>query len=200
MWHKKEFNSRFIRGTSGLFLLIFLQVCGKILAEGNRKLVENCENPESARIVTEKELSSKDGENDSEIWLSMLGKVYDVTKGIEFYGKGAGYGGLAAKDASVGFVTGVFTIEESKKIPSEVLEDTQYTGLHDWTTFYEDEEKYSFVGYLQGIFYDENGKPTDELDKVNEKIKVQLVKREEALKARKAALKARRLKRQQQKK
>ena len=40
--------------------------------------------------------------------VAICGQVFDVTKGAEFYAKGAGYGFFAGKDASLAFATGNF--------------------------------------------------------------------------------------------
>ena len=38
--------------------------------------------------------------------LAVLGQVYDVTEGKQYYGKGEGYQGFAGRDASKAFVSG----------------------------------------------------------------------------------------------
>ena len=40
--------------------------------------------------------------------VAICGRVFDVTKGAEFYAKGAGYGFFAGRDASLAFATGNF--------------------------------------------------------------------------------------------
>lgn len=60
---------------------------------------------------------SKTGEDGSSIWLSVLGEVYDVTEGRDYYGPGESYNKLASRDSSVPFVTGTFTPEEAEKDP-----------------------------------------------------------------------------------
>ena len=44
----------------------------------------------------------------TELWLSILGEVYDVSEGTEYYAPGKSYGAFAGRDASVPFVTGKF--------------------------------------------------------------------------------------------
>mmetsp|Transcript_5135 Transcript_5135/g.12282 ORF Transcript_5135/g.12282 Transcript_5135/m.12282 type:complete len:105 (-) Transcript_5135:562-876(-) len=74
-------------------------------------------NASESKLVTMEELKTKNGENNSLIWLSMLGKVYDVTAGKEYYGPGESYNSLTAADTSVPFVSGTFTPEEAEKDP-----------------------------------------------------------------------------------
>ena len=40
--------------------------------------------------------------------VAICGQVFDVSKGAEFYAKGAGYGFFAGRDASLAFATGNF--------------------------------------------------------------------------------------------
>lgn len=117
----------------------------------------------NVRVVTQEELESKTGENDSEIWLSVLGEVFDVTEGKSFYGKGMSYSGLSGKDCSLGYVTGIFTAEEAAKDTDEISDD-MIPGVLEWLSFYKTHGSYKFVGYLvDPRFYDEHGEPTAKL-------------------------------------
>ena len=58
------------------------------------------------RIFTKEELSAYDGSDSSKpIYLSVLGKVYDVSSG-DYYTKQGSYNCFAGRDASRSFVTG----------------------------------------------------------------------------------------------
>jgi predicted heme/steroid binding protein len=117
----------------------------------------------SIRIITREELEGKTGENGSEIWLSILGEVYDVTAGKSYYGKGMSYGRLAGTDCTVCYVSGIFTAEEAAKRTNE-LSDSMLPGVLEWVTFYATHKSYNFLGYLvDPRFYDENGEPTSDL-------------------------------------
>ena len=110
---------------------------------------------------------SHDGQGEGAvIWLSILGEVYDVTKGAGYYKKGAGYSVFAARDGSVPFITGNFTEEEAQKPILETLSDGELWALDDWRVFYANEERYPFIGLLLGSFYEENGSPTEEMQRV----------------------------------
>lgn len=105
----------------------------------------------------------KTGENDSEIWLSIVGKVYDVTAGRDFYGPGSGYSAFAGTDASVPYVTGKFTAEEATK-ELNTITSQQVGALNDWADFYEKSDKYKFVGLLvDPRYYNEKGTPNEPL-------------------------------------
>jgi hypothetical protein len=129
------------------------------------------------RMVTREELSLYDGvpteaNNQSKsIWLSILGEVYDVTTGTQYYAKGAGYAGMSARDCSLCFVSGTFTQEEGDKETSEIPFD-QLPALLDWRNFYADHKTYEFVGYLlDDRYYDENAKPTPKMLELRERVK-----------------------------
>eukprot|EP00536_Pseudo-nitzschia_multiseries_P001763 jgi/Psemu1/300967/fgenesh1_kg.22_\ len=133
---------------------------------------EECKNDDktSIRIVRRKELETKDGEEGSEIWLSVMGKVYDVSAGESFYGKGTSYGALSATDCTVCFVTGIFSPEEAAKHTDE-LSDTMLPGVLEWADFYATHDSYKFVGYLvDPRYYDENGEPTANLIALRKRI------------------------------
>jgi predicted heme/steroid binding protein len=116
------------------------------------------------RIVSKEELAGKVAgkDGDSELWLSILGEVYDVSSGAKFYGEGGPYGIFAGRDGSVPFITGTFTPEEALK-GLDVLDSNQLNSLDNWRKSYEDNEKYPFVGLLEGRLYDKDGNPTEEL-------------------------------------
>jgi predicted heme/steroid binding protein len=117
----------------------------------------------AVRIVSEVELAGKVGKDgDPKLWLSILGEVYDVSSGAKFYGEGGPYGIFAGRDGSVPFITGTFTPEEALK-GLDVLDSTQLNSLDNWRKSYEDNEKYPFVGLLEGRLYDKDGNPTEEL-------------------------------------
>ena len=59
------------------------------------------------RVFTKAELARYvDTQNGLKV--AICGQVFDVTKGAEFYAKGAGYGFFAGRDASLAFATGNF--------------------------------------------------------------------------------------------
>jgi hypothetical protein len=105
----------------------------------------------------------KTGENGSDIWLSIVGKVYDVTAGRDFYGPGSGYAAFAGTDASVSYVTGKFTAEEATR-ELNTISSKHVGALTDWVGFYDKSDKYNFVGVLvDPRFYDEEGRPSKPL-------------------------------------
>ncbi|XP_029316391.1 neudesin isoform X2 [Cottoperca gobio] len=53
------------------------------------------------RLFTEEELKRYDGSEEGQpLYMAVKGVVFDVTKGKEFYGKGAAYNALVGKDST----------------------------------------------------------------------------------------------------
>lgn len=129
---------------------------------------------------------SKIGVDEPAIWLSIIGEVYDVTKGNEYYAQGSGYGVFAGRDASVAFMTGNFTPEEAEK-SLDVLKNSELIGVVSWRDFYRDHEVYQFVGLLEDErYYDAEGKPTQPMIELGKRIKV--AQQEEEVKAKERAI------------
>lgn len=117
--------------------------------------------PAAVRLLSSRELSLYDGREDSRgLYLAVLGQVFDVHKGHKHYGPGGAYHFMAGRDASLAFVTGVFTGSDLTDDVSS-LSPLQLTALYDWLAFYHRE--YQHVGLLIGRFYSETGRPTEAL-------------------------------------
>ena len=89
--------------------------------------------------------------------LALLGEVYDVSRGGEYYGPGGGYSFFAGRDASRAYVTGKFE-EEGLVSNVDGLSSSDYLGLEEWSSFYQ--KDYIKVGVLDGLFYDGRGEVT----------------------------------------
>ena len=117
---------------------------------------------EQIRLVSREELATKTEQAGSKrIWLSILGEVYDVTEGKDsFYSAKAAYGSFAGVDATVPFVSGVFTAEEAEKT-TEKLSPRELLGLKSWRDFYRNHQVYQYIGLLvDPRYFDEQGEPT----------------------------------------
>lgn len=97
------------------------------------------------------------------IWLSILGRVYDVTSGgPSYYGPKGSYNFYSGRDASPCFHTGQNN-EEGASAPLETWEDDKHLmSVYDWSLFYEKHDVYTFMGVLiNSKYYNENGEETD---------------------------------------
>lgn len=112
------------------------------------------------RVINEEELSSMNGAGgEGDVWLSVLGKVYDVTEGRRFYGEGGSYSVFGAKDNTANFATGKF---DDPEVDFANLSEKHLSGLRHWTQFYKNNENYKQIGVLgNGIFYDTSGIATE---------------------------------------
>jgi predicted heme/steroid binding protein len=152
------------------------------------------------RVVTKEELAKHNGKDGADIWLSVLGEVYDVSKGQQYYGPGMGYGAFAGTDCSVCFVSGKFTAEEAEK-PLEDIETNNLGGILDWKKFYETHETYTYVGRLiDPRFFDERGSPTPSMQEFAKRVIVYQVEAAEKKKQRDIARKKRLAEREAKKK
>uniref|UniRef100_A0A0D6R216 Cytochrome b5 heme-binding domain-containing protein n=1 Tax=Araucaria cunninghamii TaxID=56994 RepID=A0A0D6R216_ARACU len=119
------------------------------------------------RLWNREELAKYNGTNeDLPILLSILGSVFDVTKGRSHYGVGGSYNHFAGRDASRAFVSGNFTgdglTDHVKDLPN-----TEIKSIADWRNFYH--RSYIYVGKLVGRYYNQKGEPTKELKGVEAK-------------------------------
>ncbi|XP_023688717.2 neuferricin [Paramormyrops kingsleyae] len=120
--------------------------------------------PDALPLLNQQDLSRYDGEVGSQgLYLSVLGQVFDVSKGRRHYGPGGAYHFFAGRDASRAFVTGDFT-EGGLTDDLSGLSPSQVVALYDWLSFYQ--RDYRPVGRLIGRYYSDTGKPTEALRQV----------------------------------
>ncbi|KAF9312901.1 hypothetical protein BG003_005820 [Podila horticola] len=104
------------------------------------------------REYTPKELSEFDGRTpDTRILMAVNGKVFDVTRGKQFYGPDGPYGNFAGRDASRGLAMNSFdkSILAPLDGPIDKLEDLkedERSALEDWEVLFDG--KYQLVGKL----------------------------------------------------
>lgn len=89
------------------------------------------------------------------VYLSVRGRVFDVTSGRNFYGPGGPYANFAGRDASRGLACGSFDEEMLTKDldgPLDTLvdlDDEQREAMKGWEERFE--EKYLVVGQLVAV-------------------------------------------------
>ncbi|MEM9731783.1 MAG: cytochrome b5-like heme/steroid binding domain-containing protein, partial [Myxococcota bacterium] len=100
-----------------------------------------------ARDYTRAELAAYDGSDPRKpLLVGIRGRVYDVTRGRDFYGPGGPYGMFAGKDctralAKMAFDDELFTSDEAGLLPHEVDQ------LEEWIDTFEG--KYGSIGNLR---------------------------------------------------
>ncbi|KAF3341482.1 neuferricin [Carex littledalei] len=121
------------------------------------------------RLWTGDELALYNGTDEGlPILLSILGSVFDVTKGKSHYGPGGGYHHFSGRDASRAFTSGNFTGDGLTDL-LQGLSSEQVNSVVNWRKFYT--ERYIYVGKLVGRYYDQEGNPTKYLKGVETKAK-----------------------------
>jgi len=123
--------------------------------------------PMPIKVFTAAEL--KEGSASGLLLLAVLGSVFDVTKGARHYAHGGSYHFFTGRDGSRAFATGDFT-EAGLRDDVDGLEPAAVAEIERYRLFYIDE--YTRVGVLQGRYYNGDGTPTAELDKVQELLKL----------------------------
>lgn len=100
------------------------------------------------RLITQNELAAH-GPNGplQPIMLAILGRVYDVDVGRDYYGPDGGYKFFAGIDGSRAYVTGEF---DDKGLTDDLkgFSPIQVGEIDGWVKFYD--ETYTFVGKLIG--------------------------------------------------
>lgn len=103
---------------------------------------------EESLTLTREELAEYDGfEEGTPLYLSISGRVYDVSKGEKFYGENGKYHGFVGTDATRAFATGC-TREECISSSTEGLTESELREIDRWVELYETHDKYKFVGHL----------------------------------------------------
>nr|CAG4652020.1 EOG090X0A5G [Triops cancriformis] len=144
---------------TGIDLTNAWKVVESLLVTSNLQTAKELPTIPKERIFTADELSTYKGQEETTpIYLALLGRVFDVSKGREYYRPGKGYHIFAGTDASRAFVTGDFT---PTGLSDDVLDldDQDFGGLAEWLQFYH--KDYTYVGKLAGRYFDSEGKLTD---------------------------------------
>ncbi|KAK9788852.1 hypothetical protein WJX73_008542 [Symbiochloris irregularis] len=109
-------------------------------------------------VLTAEQLARFDGAQSSQLYLAVLGKVFDVSRSKSMYGPDGTYSVFVGKDASRAFATGNFE-EDSSDITD--LKETDIKAIYGWLEFYE--KAYTNVGVVSGPYYDHGGHATPHL-------------------------------------
>lgn len=115
--------------------------------------------PTVFRTFTPPDLFPYNGLNGMPVYLSVRGRVFDVTSGKNFYGPGGPYANFAGRDASRGLAHGSFDEDMlTKDLDGPLddlkdLDDEQWEALRGWEERFQ--EKYLVVGKLVPVGSDE---------------------------------------------
>nr|XP_040056006.1 neudesin [Gasterosteus aculeatus aculeatus] len=113
---------------------------------------------EAVRLFTEEELRRHDGSAEGHpIYMAVKGVVFDVTKGKEFYGRGAPYNALAGKDATRAVAKMSLDPADLTADPTGLTEEQ----LESLDRVFEEtyKRKYPIVGYTAARVLSDDGRP-----------------------------------------
>eukprot|EP00525_Craspedostauros_australis_P001836 CAMPEP_0198117500 /NCGR_PEP_ID=MMETSP1442-20131203/18316_1 /TAXON_ID= /ORGANISM="Craspedostauros australis, Strain CCMP3328" /LENGTH=275 /DNA_ID=CAMNT_0043775561 /DNA_START=111 /DNA_END=938 /DNA_ORIENTATION=- len=101
-----------------------------------------------AITMTREELQYYRGQEEGRpIYLSIEGRIYDVTQGSKFYGPDKHYHLFTGTDATRAFATGCTKLE-CVSSDTTGLTEKEHKEILRWLEMYETHDKYTFVGYL----------------------------------------------------
>ncbi|XP_041827788.1 neudesin [Melanotaenia boesemani] len=140
------------------FCVVFV-VLSATLAEDIKLKFKPATKP--VRLFTEEELKRYDGSEEGQpIYMAVKGVVFDVTKGKEFYGKGAPYNALVGKDSTR-------AVAKMSLDPEDLTSDTAgltEEQLKSLDSIFEGtyKAKYPIVGYTASRILNEDGSPNED--------------------------------------
>ena len=88
--------------------------------------------------------------------LVVVGKVYDVSTGREYYADGSYEGFASGHDHSRAFLSADF--EQNATDDLAGLSGGQILGIEHWVKFYEHHATYAYLGVHEGRYYDARGR------------------------------------------
>ncbi|XP_052866254.1 neuferricin homolog isoform X1 [Anopheles cruzii] len=109
-------------------------------------------------LFSESELQRYNGQFNEELYLAILGHVYDVSKGAKHYGPGEAYHMFVGHDASRAFITGEFEQYNDSLSDVSALTDDELQQLFTWKEFYD--KTYPYLGKIRGRYFDDGGRET----------------------------------------
>jgi membrane-associated progesterone receptor component len=99
------------------------------------------------RAYSVSELAEHNGKgSDKSVWLSIKGKIYDVSSKPHFYGPGGPYGCFAGRDVTRAMA--LASTDEKEIANPSIADIDDLTTLREWIAMFE--AKYDVVGWLEG--------------------------------------------------
>jgi predicted heme/steroid binding protein len=97
--------------------------------------------------MTKDELIEMNGEDGKPLYLAIRGRIYDVSEGRKFYGKGRSYHHFIGRDATRAFATNC-KLKACLVSNLDGLSKADKKEIDRWVELYEFHDKYSYVGKL----------------------------------------------------
>ncbi|XP_038215706.1 neuferricin [Zerene cesonia] len=128
------------------------------------------ENVKSYKLtLTQEELAKHNGDEHKELYLAVMGSIFDVSSGKIHYAKGRSYHYFIGKDGTRALVSGNFEDESEDKDHILNLKCDDIFAIMHWRKTFHD--KYKYVGVLQGRYYNSDGTETQYMAEIRNKLK-----------------------------
>jgi membrane-associated progesterone receptor component len=148
-------SAAFITPLNIIILGVVAYTCYSLIRPAPRPVIARDPPPTVFRTYTPRTLLPFNGENGQPVYLAVRGRVYDVSRGRNFYGPGGPYSNFAGRDASRGLACNSFDEEMLTKDldgPLDTLEGLgpeEQESLEGWDGRFS--EKYDIVGKLVSV-------------------------------------------------
>ncbi|CAG4911911.1 unnamed protein product [Colias eurytheme] len=119
--------------------------------------------------LTQEELAKYNGDEHEELYLAVMGSIFDVSSGKMHYAKGSSYHYFIGKDGTRALVSGNFNDESEDKDHILNLKCDDIFAIMHWRKTFR--EKYKYVGVLQGRYYNSDGTETEYMAEFKSKLK-----------------------------
>ncbi|KAG6448337.1 neuferricin [Manduca sexta] len=130
----------------------------EIIFKSLMSFIRETEEKNSIKVFLPDELLEYKGVVKRNLYVAVLGTVFDVTKGKKHYGKDSPYHYFTGKDGSRALVTGDFKDESENRDHTLDLSCDDLLTLVNWRSTFR--KKYKYVGVLNGRYFDKYGKKT----------------------------------------
>lgn len=142
--------------TSHNYALVPL-LLGQDSATDSQVLDDLMSNDDRLEIISRKELTLAKGLHDEDdLWIAILGHVFDVREGAKFYGKGGAYEMLAGRDATKALASGDLTVardfndeDEIDHVDEDSFDKDEMAEAKRWLEYFASHQKYKHIGRLR---------------------------------------------------
>jgi membrane-associated progesterone receptor component len=145
-------SAAFVTPLNIILLGVVAYTCYSMFRPAPRPVLARDPPPTVFRTYTPRTLLPFSGEGGTPVYLAVRGRVYDVSRGRNFYGPGGPYSNFAGRDASRGLAKNSFDEDMLTKDLDGPLDDLQGLGpddlesLEGWDSRFS--EKYDIIGRL----------------------------------------------------
>ncbi|XP_050670462.1 neuferricin homolog [Leptidea sinapis] len=123
----------------------------------------------NVRTIPQTKLSQFNGIQNKELYLAVIGSIFNVTKSKSHYEKGRSYHFFVGKDATRSLVTGDFQDSSEKRDHILDLKCDDLFAIINWKQTFR--KKYLYVGKLEGRYYNKDGTETQYMLKFKTRLK-----------------------------